>query len=454
MFANTWTYLFLLLGFGFLNSIAFFRHRKTLFVLALNVTVYALIDVSLLPAFFAYAAVAYFFALLVKDEKFSSSFGIGVMVMVLISLALFIVGKIIPMQKINSEIVVRLLVPLGFSYVALQSIAFVVNARENRQNFPDLLEFLASSMFFANILSGPIADLYRVRQDILQNRVTDDDVREGVLRIVNGFCKKSVADFVTFVFIFPSAYATGIAAGNIAFIPALLLKFYLDFSGYTDMAIGGAKLLGVHLPENFDRPYSSVTMADYWNRWHMTLGGWFKKYFFYPLQLWIFRRLKVREWVQVFFVNIALFLTFVAIGLWHGLTFKFFLWGVFNAGLVVLSNKMIRLKVHLPARLGFWFFNLLTLFLVAVGQLLLLSDSTDKFFSNLSDIFSANKNSSPVFISALILSAVLFLQHRLDGRIRDGFFRKRNLYLILIFCQILISIFFHRAGGVFLYAEF
>ncbi len=129
---------------------------------------------------------------------------------------------------------------------------------------------------------------------------------------------------------------------------AYSLRIYFDFSGYTDIAIGLGKLLGVQLPENFDAPYLKPNLTQFWNSWHMTLTQWFRSYFFNPL-IRFMRSSKVSlpMWLMVFIAQLA---TMSFIGLWHGVTLGFLLWGVWHGvGLFIQNRWSEWMRTHTPA---------------------------------------------------------------------------------------------------------
>ncbi len=115
-------------------------------------------------------------------------------------------------------------------------------------------------------------------------------------------------------------------------IIAFLIQIYYDFSGYIDMGIGLARIVGLKIPENFNSPYSSLSLSDFWRRWHMTLTSWFRDYLFYPLE---FRRRKTKR----FRTESNTILVFVLTGLWHGLTLNYFLWGLLQGVIISFENS-------------------------------------------------------------------------------------------------------------------
>jgi D-alanyl-lipoteichoic acid acyltransferase DltB (MBOAT superfamily) len=163
---SSWIYPVLIFLAGGVNLLLWVKKERLVFIALLNVAIYALLAADLLPALFLYCGLTYFFALLIRDEKVKNAGVISVVLFLLISLALFIVGKVWGDLQLNKRLSVQIFIPLGFSYICLQNLGFILDTRNKKNlDFPNLLEFFASSMFFANITSGPIADLYEVKRE-------------------------------------------------------------------------------------------------------------------------------------------------------------------------------------------------------------------------------------------------------------------------------------------------
>ena len=241
-----------------------------------------------------------------------------------------------------------LLLPIGISFYSFAAAGYLFDVyrgkRETERNFLDCALFLS---FFPSILSGPIP---RARELLPQfkYRHTPDfpRMREGLLRFVWGAAKKLVvAD--SLLVIVNTAYAApeNFTGGQLLFAAAAYsLYIYLDFSAYTDMAVGTAWMLGFTLPENFNAPYCARTVQDFWRRWHISLTSWFREYLFFPLGG--SRVSKGRTYLNVLIV-------FAVSGLWHGAAMTFVVWGVLNgvyqiAGQITDSpRRALRGRLHI-----------------------------------------------------------------------------------------------------------
>jgi alginate O-acetyltransferase complex protein AlgI len=219
-----------------------------------------------------------------------------------------------------------LLFAIGFSFYTLQHIAYLTEVYFRRMPAcHQPLRFLLFSAFFAKINAGPLA---KAKEFLPQTHIplaSSDDLRLGVERIALGFFKKMVlADRLAPIVsqLFDPAVHAGSAA-TAAGICLFTIQLYLDFSAYTDIAIGTAYLFGIRLPENFNFPFRATSVSEFWRRWHMSLITWFSQYIYYPL---VFKGRRLGQ-IAVF-AGIAL--TFLASGIWHGIGKTFFCWSVLH----------------------------------------------------------------------------------------------------------------------------
>jgi D-alanyl-lipoteichoic acid acyltransferase DltB (MBOAT superfamily) len=223
--------------------------------------------------------------------------------------------------------VLQIVLPIGISFFTFQSIAYVVDVYRGDQRPVSLGDFAVLQAFFPHIVAGPIV---RVREFVPQLR-TPRDPRQvlagpGLFLIAGGLIKKTViADelarrIVDPVFSDPSAHS---GLETLLAIYAFAAQIYCDFSGYTDMAIGLALLLGFRLPQNFDRPYLATSLRLFWHGWHMTLSRWLRDYLYIPLG-------GNRRGARRTYVN--LMLTMLLGGLWHGAAWTFLIWGGIHGG--------------------------------------------------------------------------------------------------------------------------
>ena len=240
---------------------------------------------------------------------------------------------------------------LGFSYVAFRLLHTIFDRKSRRLPSVPLAEYVNYVIFFPAFTAGPIDRLERFIRD-LNDPVGLD--REGWLdtgkRFFVGLFKKFViADALAWIAL-NDKFAQQISAP--AWMWILLycfsLRIYFDFSGYTDIAIGLGRLLGVRLPENFSSPYWKPNLTQFWNSWHMTLTQWFRSYFFNPLTRAMHSsKYPISPYLMILVAQVG---TMVLIGLWHGVTFGFVLWGLWHgAGLFIQNRWSDYMKDHTPA---------------------------------------------------------------------------------------------------------
>ena len=228
--------------------------------------------------------------------------------------------------------------PMGLSFFAFTSISYLIDIyRKEISAENNFLDFSVFLLMFPKISQGPITRYKAVVSGIKKPVINIDTIANGLRRFVAGLAKKVlVADYLGVVSskvfsLDPNSINPKIAwYGLIAFT----LQIFLDFSAYTDMAIGLGSVLGIDLPENFDFPYVSKSITEFWRRWHMTLSGWFRSYLFIPLEI-------SRRKVNLFRLETNLILVFLATGLWHGIGPNFILWGLYYGIIIALEANFL-----------------------------------------------------------------------------------------------------------------
>jgi len=235
-------------------------------------------------------------------------------------------------DKPENTFFLKIVLPLGISFHTFQSISYVVDVYRGEQepihNFLDYAVFIA---FFPQLVAGPIVRAREFFVDLFHWQPPSlDDIQSGVFLVFIGLAKKmALADQFSLV---ADSYFNNVAAMPGA-VPAwtatiaFAMQIFFDFSGYTDMAIGTAKLFGFHFPLNFARPYLATSITDFWHRWHMSLSRWLRDYLYIPLG---------GNRHGDFNTYRNLMLTMLLGGLWHGANWTFLLWGALHgAGLAV-----------------------------------------------------------------------------------------------------------------------
>jgi alginate O-acetyltransferase complex protein AlgI len=230
--------------------------------------------------------------------------------------------------------VTHLLLPIGISFYTFHNISYVVDIyRGERPALRNPVSFVTYISMFPQLVAGPIVRYREIADQLPQERTHRlDDVASGFPRFALGLCKKvivadSLDPLVTACFSTPGDQMTF----GVAWLGALTytLQLYFDFSGYSDMAIGLGRMLGFRLPENFARPYSSITITEFWRRWHMSLSRWFRDYVYIPLG-------GNRHGSAKTYRN--LITVFVLTGFWHGANWTFLVWGLYHGALLIIER--------------------------------------------------------------------------------------------------------------------
>ncbi|MBR2067712.1 MAG: MBOAT family protein [Solobacterium sp.] len=227
--------------------------------------------------------------------------------------------------------------PIGISFYTFQIMSYVIDVYKGKarvqRNILDLALYIA---LFPQLIAGPIVRYVDVEQQIHNRTITLSSFKSGVVRFMIGFSKKVFfADQLSIVV--ERAFNLSEQTGYLKWIGAIAyaLQIYYDFSGYSDMAIGLGKMFGFTFLENFNYPYISQSIQEFWRRWHISLSSWFRDYVYIPLGG--NRKGKVRTYVNLFTV-------FLLTGLWHGASFNFIVWGLYY-GLILIAERIGLAKI-------------------------------------------------------------------------------------------------------------
>ena len=295
----------------------------------------------------------------------------------------------------------KIVLPVGISFITFQKLACTLDVYKGKHPpFEKFTDYALYIFMFPQLLSGPI-----VRPGQIAGQITDRSSQEtvdnrlsGFYRFVIGLSRKVlIADVlgVTVNEIFalpPSGLSTGLAwVGAIGYT----FQLYFDFAGYSDMAIGLARMFGFKLPENFNSPYVSQSITEFWRRWHITLSFWFRDYVFLPLAYATSRKLPKERYFNVradkIIYLVATTVTFLLCGFWHGSAWTFILWGGYMGFFLVIDRlfllKYLKKAGKVPA-------ILITFFILVIGWLIFRSQSADEahFFIRRLFLFRGGEN--------------------------------------------------------------
>ncbi len=235
----------------------------------------------------------------------------------------------------------HILLPLGISFFTFQQISFIVDTYRGEVPEYDFLTYACYVTFFPQLVAGPIVthdELIPQLMDAKKKHVNWDNLARGFYMFAMGLGKKVLlADVFGVAVNWGYENVADLQATNAILVAVgYVFQLYFDFSGYCDMAIGLGQMLNIDLPLNFDSPYKSLTITEFWNRWHMTLSRFFTKYVYIPLGG--SRRGNVRTYVNLFIV-------FLLSGFWHGAAWTFVLWSVLN-GIFCIITRMFKKFFH------------------------------------------------------------------------------------------------------------
>ncbi len=251
-----------------------------------------------------------------------------------------------------------ILLPIGISFFTFQGISYLIDVfRKEADVQKNLLHLGLYISFFPQLIAGPIVRYHDVDQQIKNRVITSALFTEGIIRFVRGLAKKVIiannAAFIADQVFSVSAIEISTSSAWLGII-CYTVQIYFDFSGYSDMAIGLGKMLGFNFKENFNYPYISMSIQEFWRRWHISLSTWFRDYLYIPLggnRNGLYKT--YRNLIIVFFIT----------GLWHGASWNFIFWGLFHGLFLILERAKILKTYEWPR----FFQHLYVLVLVIMG---------------------------------------------------------------------------------------
>ena len=347
----------------------------------------------------------------------------------------------------------KLIMPLGVSFYTFTSISYVSDCYYNKiEADKSILNVATYITFFPTIVSGPILRYDNFKNFLAEKNINFDTIACGLRRFIIGLFKKVIisnqlAIIVTALFN-PNAQLSFPLAWLGAF--AFMLQLYYDFSSYSDMAIAIASMVGFKIPENFNDPYMSTSIQEFWRRWHISLGSWFKDYIYIPLGG---SRVSTLRWI----FNTMVVWLFT--GMWHGSTFGFVAWGIYN-GILIILNKLLISKIKLPKFIS-W---IITQFMVLFGFLIFRVNGISQLKSFIKGMIGLGPSIDIFYIKYLdihylwpyVLIAIIFifpifknLFHKIENKLPIVY----DLILLIMFG---ISVVFIISGSYssFIYAGF
>ena len=328
---------------------------------------------------------------------------------------------------------VKIFLPIGISFYTFESLTYVIDVyRKVHKPLRNFFQYQLYIILFPKLIAGPIIRYHEISDQIPDRSARDtiDNKLTGFYRFILGLSKKVIIAN-TMAALADKVFTSDLYHLNtpMAWMGMLAYAFqiYFDFSGYSDMAIGIGKMLGFKFPENFDNPYTSGSITEFWRRWHMTLGSWMKNYLYIPLggNKVSARRLYINLWV-----------VFVISGFWHGASWTFIFWGVYHGVLLVLERLfLLRLYRKLPKFIPV----IVTFLLVCIGWVFFRADHFKDAYHILRSLTSFNFEINYIFINnftvfVMVLAAILsfFTLTKIGKGIQDRiyYFNEKGLHYL------------------------
>ncbi len=301
----------------------------------------------------------------------------------------------------------KLILPIGISFFTFETLTYSIDAyRKVITPLKKLTDYYLYIFLFPKLIAGPIVRFSIIENQMGSRKILSSDFIQGFFRFTIGLGKKvlianamgKVADEII------SQFSTGIHIDSTQSWIAILaytFQIYFDFSGYSDMAIGIGRMIGFRFPENFDNPYTSSSITEFWRRWHMTLGMWMREYLYIPLG-----GNKVNSKLRLYF---NLWLVFLLSGLWHGASWNFIAWGAFHGFFLILDRIfLLRILSQLAKPISV----AITFFTVVIGWVLFRIEDfhlIKHFFSSLFHFqFKAHPEILSIDFAVVLVAAVVF----------------------------------------------
>lgn len=417
--------------------------KKYLLILIINYVFAYLFGIHVLVTLLVITIYSYLISkLIIKNKKY-------------LLISIFPIILIIILFKLLN-VTNNIIVPIGLSFYGLQAIGYLVDISKNNSLCEnDFILFACGLSFFPAISSGPIEKLVnllpKLKNDLGYNTIKS---QQGIQLITEGLFKRLVianriVDYVNTIYANPNNY------NGLSILIAIILyaiQIYCDFSAYSDIAIGSAKLIGIDLTNNFDNPYFSKSIKEFWRKWHISLSSWLKEYVYIPLGG--NRVSPIRKTINVI-------ITFIVSGLWHGFNITYFIWGLIHglANAVPIKKTDNKLCNFLTTLLTFVFVCLSWVFFRAntiTTALDIYSGLFTRFALDINSIsgaiiiFTGDIMSVPYVITTFIMIMILFIKEWICTYKTSSY--KENIYLcIIVICIILFGT---NGNGAFIYQGF
>jgi len=393
-------------------------------------------------------------------------------------ISLYIVDLFYPVEPVN-----KMILPLGLSYFIFTLISYQIEIkRKTIQPEKHLGYFSLYLLFFPKITQGPIErPQYLIPQLHQNNLLNSTSIIEGLKLILWGYFKKLVVADRLAIYVNAVYNNNSHHNGPSLLVATIFFAFqiYADFSGYTDIALGSARLFGINLTNNFKRPYFSASIKEFWTRWHISLSTWLRDYIFQPIAYYLTNSINRQKFLFIskekWIYFIAIMITFSICGIWHGVGWTYLIWGILFGVFQTYANwtggfnKAIRKRLHIKKSSGFYqaYNVVITFCLLLFTWIFFRSNTIAEAFSIIGKIFSfqgkiffgetsevMNSLFHSVIAIFLLMSAEVIKEYFYD----NSSFLKNSNWVIkgLFYASMIVIIIFLGVfdGGQFIYFQF
>ncbi|MEI0532101.1 MBOAT family O-acyltransferase [Brachyspira pilosicoli] len=344
MLFSSMIFLWLFLPIVFISYYLIKKEYRNVLLLISSIIFYAWGGVSYSLIMFSSVIINYIFALFIDkatedNNKRKKKLYLALCIVINLSIlgyfkytdfAISIINSISGKEVISLK---KIVLPIGISFYTFQALSYVIDVyREHNKAQKNIINLALYISFFPQLIAGPIVKYHDIDSQIINRTETLENVSYGIKRFIYGLSKKVIlANMFALSCDEILKQPIGDIGTILAWLAAILytLQIYYDFSGYSDMAIGLGYMFGFKFLENFNYPYISKSVQEFWRRWHISLSTWFKEYLYIPLG---------GNRKGKYFTYLNLFIVFFATGLWHGASFNFILWGLWHGFFLIIER--------------------------------------------------------------------------------------------------------------------
>ena len=382
-------------------------------------------DIKFFPLLLITGIVNFFLSKKVKNKSFLTiGIILNLMPLFYFKYLNFLLDTINNLINFNIDLL-DLILPLGISFTTFRMISFLVDTYNGKTKNITLKKFLLYTLLFTYQIEGPIVRYADIEDELEKRNITNSDKETGAKRFILGLAKKVIlADTLT---IFISSITSANTIISLWLVALLnILRLYIDFSAYSDMAIGLSLMLGFHFKENFNYPFINKGMSDFWRKWHISLTSWFRDYIYIPLGG---NRCSIIKNI----INILI--VWLLTGLWHGANYTFIIWGLYFGLILILEKFIFKNFVSKHSIIS----CIITDILVIIGFVFFYAEDLPRAFATIKGMFGLNNipliNTEVIFYIKnylLILIISLAVSFNIFKLIKGRFPKISFIYYLLL----------------------